>query len=316
MTDILANLGFALTVTGPIILVLALGIALKRWGIITEPFIDAGSRLVFNVTLPALLFITISRTHFAQAANLTPVIVGFGGTLVLFLLLEAVTAWAVQPPSERGVVVQGAYRSNMGIVGLAYTVNAYGDLGLAAASLYLGLLTVFYNVLAVITLNRSLNRQSTLRSTLAKIATNPLIIGILAGMPFAYFEVPLPHLLLQTGEYFAQMTLPLALLCTGASLSLNALRLESRNALIGTFGKVILSPLFLTGAALLAGLRGMDLGIVFLMSAAPTAAASYVMSRAMGGNATLAANIIVLSTIGSVIVSTLGIGWLRAGGLL
>lgn len=112
------------------------------------------------------------------------------------------------------------------------------------------------------------------------------------------------------------MTLPLALLCTGGSLSLAALHLESRNALLGTAGKVLLLPTVLTLSAYLVGLRGMDLGVVFLMSSAPTAASSYVMVRAMGGNAALAANIIVLSTIGSIVVTTLGLSWLRAGGMI
>ncbi len=316
MNDILDNLQFALSVTGPIMLVLLLGIALKRGGLITDAFIDVGSKLVFNVALPALLFITIAQTHFEQTANLNLVMAGLLGTLVFFLVMELIAAVTVHPSQDRGVVVQGGYRSNMGIIGLAYAVNAFGDVALAAASLYLALVTVLYNVLAVITLNRSLHRQATFGATLKKIALNPLIIGIFSALPFAYFEVPLPRLLLQTGEYFAQMTLPLALLCTGGSLSLASLRLESRNAMIGSVAKVIFSPLLLTLGALFAGLRGMDLGIVFLMSAAPTAASSYVMSRAMGGNATLAANIIVLSTIGSVIATTLGITWLRSAGLV
>lgn len=316
MSDILTNLGFAFTVTGPIMLVLAMGVLLARWGIINDAFIDAGSKLVFNVTLPALLFIIISQTHFEQTANLKLILIGVIGTLAAFLLMELFAARTVEPVQDRGVVVQGAFRSNMGVVGLAYAVNAYGDVALAASSLYLGLVTALYNVLAVITLNRSLNRHRSPWATLKGIARNPLIIGIVSALPFAYFEIPLPKLLLQTGEYFAQLALPLALLCTGGSLSLAALHMESRNALIGTLGKVLLSPLILTLTAYLAGFRGMELGIVFLMAAAPTAASSYPMTRAMGGNAPLAANVIVLSTIGSVVATTVGMSWLRALGLV
>lgn len=311
MGDLIPNLGFALAVTGPIMLVLALGVVLARWGILTDAFVDAGTKLVFNVTLPALLFIMVSQTRFEQTANIPLIVVGLVGTLTVFLIMEVIAALSVMPRQDRGVVVQGGYRSNMGIVGLAYCFNAYGELGLAAASLYLGLLTILYNILAVITLNRSLDRHGSILPVLKAITRNPLIIGILAALPFAYFDVRLPQLLLQTGEYFAQMTLPLALLCTGASLSLAALQGSSRNALIGTSGKVLVSPLVLTVAAFLSGLRGMELGIVFLMSAAPTASASYIMSRAMGGNAPLSANIIVLSTLGSVLVTSLGITWLR-----
>lgn len=316
MHELFTNLNFALGVTGPIVLVLGLGVLLARWQIITDAFIDAGSKLVFNVTLPALLFITISQTHFEQTANLALVALGLSGTLVVFLLAEVLAAVLIPSIPDRGVVVQGSFRSNMGIIGLAYCVNAYGEVALAAASLYLGMVTILYNILAVITLNRSLNRHRSLLPVIRDIARNPLIIGIVAALPVAYFDLHLPSPVLQTGAYFAQLTLPLALLCTGGSLSLRALHLESHNALIGTAGKVALSPLILTGAAYLAGLRGLDLGIVFLMSAAPTAASSYAMTRAMGGNAALAANIIVLSTLGSVITTSAAITGLRFLGLV
>ena len=316
MSGLFDNLGFALAVTAPIMLMLAMGVLLARWRIINDAFIDAGSRLAFNVLLPVLLFLIISKTRFEQTANLSLIVVGVGGTLLAFFVMELIAKRLVEPVRDRGVVVQGAFRANMGVIGLAYAVNAYGETALAASSLYLGLVTVLYNVLAVITLNRSLNRHRSPLSTLKSIARNPLIIGIVSALPFAYFETPLPQLIQQTGQYFAQMALPLALLCTGASLSLDTLHLESRNAMTGTLGKVLLSPALLTVTAYLAGLRGMELGIVFLMASAPTAASSYPMTRAMGGNAPLAANIIVLTTIGSVFFTTLGMTWLRSSGLL
>lgn len=315
MTDLASTVTFGLSVTGPIMLTLFMGALLASWGIITDAFIEAGSRLVFNVLLPVLLFIIVSKTRFEQTANLTLVVVGVVGTLVVFTLMELLGGRRSGPAANRGVTVQGAFRGNLGVVGLAYAVNAYGDVAMAAASLYLAVVTALYNVLAVITLDRAPGGASSLASRLTSIARNPLIIGIVAALPIAYFEVPVPAMLLQTGQYFAQMALPLALLCAGGSLSLAALHLESRDAMTATFGKVLLSPLTLGVAAYLAGLRGMELGIVFLMAAAPTAASSYPMARAMGGNAALAANIIVLTTIGSVLVTTLGMAWLRAAGL-
>jgi predicted permease len=315
MTGLLDSFGFAIAVTGPIVVMLVMGMLLARWRIINDAFIEAGSRLVFNVLLPVLLFLIVSKTRFEQTANLTLVAVGVLGTLLAFVVMEWIATRRVTTAQNRGVVVQGAFRANLGVIGLAYAVNAYGEIALAASSLYLALVTALYNVLAVITLNRSLNRHRSPLTALNAIVRNPLIIAIVAALPFAYLEVTLPDLLLRPGEYVAQMTLPLALLCAGGSLSLAAMRLESRDAVTATLGKALLSPLLLTGVGYLAGLRGMELGIVFLMASAPTAASSYPMARAMGGNATLAANIIVLTTIASVVTTTLGMLLLNAAGL-
>ena len=63
--------------------------------------------------------------------------------------------------------------------------------------------------------------------------------------------------------------------------------------------------------ALACGFRGIELGVIVLMASSPTAAASYMMTKAMGGNAPLAANIIVLTTLGSLITSSLTLFVLR-----
>lgn len=83
-----------------------------------------------------------------------------------------------------------------------------------------------------------------------------------------------------------------------------------------SLAKLLLVPLLLTSGAWLCGFRHVTLGVIFLLSATPTAAASYVMTRAMGGNATLAANIIAITTLGSFFTTALGLYFLRQWGLI
>lgn len=317
MSEFLASLAFSLNVTGPIFLILMLGVYLKRIGILTDAFVEAGSRLVFNVTLPALLFISVSKTHISESANFE--LIGLGALLSIstFLILEIFAYFTVKPTEDRGVVVQGAFRSNMGIIGLAYCANAYGEAGVAAASLYLGLITILFNILSVITLSRSLHKKGQgIMPILKGIAKNPLIIGILLALPVSYMEWKLPEVVLKSGEYFAQMTLPLALLCTGASLSFKSMRQDMHNTVSASLGKLIFIPLVFTAGGIWAGFSGIELGVLVLMSFAPTAAASYVMVRSMGGNSVLAANIIALTTVGSVLSTSIGIAIVKGAGLM
>lgn len=314
MSEFVATLEFSLSVTGPIFIILALGVWLMRIGLIDAAFVDSGSRLVFNVALPALLFISISQTRFERAANFELILFGAVATLIVFVVLEWLAGRVVEPPTDRGVVVQGGFRSNMGIVGLAYCVNAFGEPGLVAASLYLGLITILYNVLAVITLNRSLEANRSIGKLLKGILTNPLIIGIVLALPVSWAAIPMPDLLIKSGQYFADLTLPLALLCTGASLDFKRLREEMRNTVFTGFVKLIAVPVVFVLAGRAVGFQGIDMGVLLLMSGAPTAAASYVMVRAMGGNATLAANIIVLTTLGSIVTASVGITVLKSLG--
>ncbi len=317
MSNFFHILAFSFSVTGPIFVILALGVILKRVGMINDAFVEIGSRLVFNVTLPALLFISISKTHISESANFPLIAYGAAATLLAFFLSEWLARLLVFPAEDRGVVVQGVFRSNMGIIGLAYCANAYGEAGLVAASLYLGLITILFNILSVITLSRSLHQKSQgVAPILKNIAKNPLIIGILLALPVSWLQVPLPAVLLKSGEYFAQMTLPLALLCTGAALDFHSMRQDMAKTVGASVGKLVLIPALFAVGAIGLGFHGMDLGIVLLMAFAPTAAASYVMVKAMGGNAVLAANIIAMTTVGSLLTTSLGITLVKSIGLM
>ena len=85
---------------------------------------------------------------------------------------------------------------------------------------------------------------------------------------------------------------------------------------LATFGKLVAMPLVFTLGAWAAGFRAMELGVLMLMASSPSAAASYSMVRAMGGNATLAANIIALTTLGSLFTTSVGVSLLRGVGLM
>lgn len=311
---------FALEVTLPNVFMMLVGVILRRWHVIDDVFCDVASRVVFNVALPCLLFTSLATNHARLMDHQSLVIYGVLGTLVSFLLLELVALRLVKEPRERGIFVQGGFRANTGVLGLAYAASAYGNKGVAVGSMYLLVTVLLFNILSVITLTRSLQpgRGNTLFSVsmLRNIATNPLIIGLMCGSLYGATGWGLPTVIQKTGDSLSALALPLALLCTGASLNLRAVFGSSSVALYSSLAKVLFVPLFLTAGAWLVGLRGIGLGIIFMFSATPTAAGSYAMTRAMGGNATLAANIIALTTVGSFFTTAVGIFLLRHWGVM
>ena len=64
------------------------------------------------------------------------------------------------------------------------------------------------------------------------------------------------------------------------------------------------------------GFGGIQFGVLFMMSATPVAAASYVMVKAMGGNDVAAANIVGITTFGAMFVAALGLGLMKPLGWL
>src|SRR5690606_24357773 len=103
-------------------------------------------------------------------------------------------------------------------MGLALSYIMFGEAGLPAASLLLATMIPLFNVLSVIVLSLPHQQGLQLWTMLKSVLTNPLILGILLALPFSLLHWPIPELVLHTGNYLRDLTLPLALLAIGGSL--------------------------------------------------------------------------------------------------
>lgn len=312
-----SDFAFSLQITAPIFIIIGLGFLFKRIGWINNEFAGMGSALVFKVTLPCLLFVKLSKADFTHGLPLTLIGYAVLATTAVFLALEFFGTPMIRERSSRGVFVQGAFRSNMAIIGLAFCISAFGEHIVGIVSVYLAVLTVLFNVLSIITLSRHADTggQTRIVNFVSDIMRNPIVIAITLGVLVSVLDMPIPDIALHTGEYFARMTLPLALVCAGASIRLSELH-SSPTLYWASAMKLVFVPAVITGGGILVGLRGEELGVLYLLCACPTAIASYPMARTMHGNHYLAAAIIAVTSIGSIVFTTLGIFFLRYFGLI
>ncbi|WLG95066.1 AEC family transporter [Pseudomonas sp. Z1-29] len=303
-----------LNITAPVFAMLFLGTLLKRINWINDNFIYIASSLVFNVTMPALLFLGILHADLHAALQPDLLIYFSIATLASFAMAWGWAIWRC-PREDRGIYTQGAFRGNNGVIGLALAASMYGDYGISLGAILAALVILFYNTLSTIVLAvYSPVIKSDPWSICKSVISNPLIISVLAAAPFAYWQIGLPNWFETSARYLSQMTLPLALICIGGTLSLAALRKSGKMALSSSLVKMVGLPLVTTLGAWLWGFRGAELGILFLYFGSPTAAASFVMARAANGNHELAAAIIVITTLMAAITTNVGIFVLQWGG--
>ncbi len=306
--------GFAISVTGPIFIVVLLGFILRRRGTIDADFVLTASNLVYRFGIPAILFLAVYEGDDTGQSSPWLSVYLLAVTGVMLALAYAHARLTRIDPGSVKEFVQGVFRSNLAVVSLAFCANTYGDAGLAQAAVPMGILTILYNLLAVLILGVPSSRPGERRAlaSLRSVATNPLILALVAGFVCRAASLPLPGVIADAGRYFANMTLPLALFCIGASLDLSAMRAERGTMLAACTYKLVLTPLVFTLGALALGWRGQTLGIVFFFGAAPTAAASFIMVKAMRGNDKLAAGIVVFTTVACMATVTIGLFVLRA----
>lgn len=303
-----------LNITAPVFAMMFMGVLLRRINAINDSFIQTASALVFNVSMPALLFLGIYHADLEAAAKPSLLLYFTVATLASFGLAWLIAIWRC-PREDRGIYAQGGFRGNNAVIGLALAASLYGDHGISIGAVLAGLVILLYNSLSAVVLAvYSPTIKSDPWSILKSILRNPLIISVLVAGVLAYAKVGLPNWLLTSGDYLAQMTLPLALICIGGTLSMASLRVSGRLALSASLVKMVWLPLAATLGAWLCGFRGAELGVLFLYLASPTAASSYVMARAANGNHQLAASIIVITTLMAAVTTNIGIFILQWGG--
>ncbi len=294
----------------------ALGLVLRRIGWLDQQRVDRVSLWCFNLGLPLLLFLGAAQLDYREALSARYLWAGMAAAVLVVALAWAYGRFRGWEGSDFGVFVQAAFRSNLGIVGTALVLSAYGSRGLLLAALPVAVMTALYNVLAVWLLNRTHQRSSRPGAVAAGILRNPLIIGILLGSGVAVLPFELPQGLIALAGPFSAVFLPVMLVCVGASLSVASLRQSAGLSAEAVIWRLCIAPLVTLSLALALGVRGETLGALFLLTASPVASASFIMVLAVGGNGKLAANLIVLTTVLSPFSVTIGYFLLGFAGLL
>ena len=295
----------------PLLLMLAVGWLLGRLGLIKENVASNMNQLVFRVFLPVLLFNNIRMLNLDEAPGL-----GFSaycvlGVLGIFLLAQLIVPRFERDPRKVGVMVQGIFRSNFAILGVALMTAMYGQSGIAAVTLGLPLVIPLNNILAVIAL--SSGDKVNPRELVKNVVTNPLIIAAALGGVFLFLKLPLPGVLDNVCGQIANLASPVSLLVLGASLKWQGVRDNQNELIVTVLFKQLIIPVVMVGLAVLLGFHHEELGVMVILYGAPAAVSSYAMAEAMGGDGTLAASQLVLTTVFS--MGTL-FGLIYAGKLL
>ncbi|MBZ0198223.1 MAG: AEC family transporter [Ignavibacteriaceae bacterium] len=312
------NLIFTANLVAPVFLIVALGYFLRQLGMITDNFVKLSSKIVFSVSLPALIFIELAKIDLHQVFDIKMIVFIYVGTIISFLLIWLIAIPFVKEPKDRTVFIQGSFRGNYAIIGLALIFNLYGEGGLGKASIALAFTIPLYNILSIVALTVPLRKEKQLKlsGTIFEIIKNPLLLAVVAAVLFSSTGLKLPFIFNKTGGYLASLALPLALLGIGGFMSFNDVKEGLTKTLFSTIIKLVFIPLSATFIAYKLGFIGIDLGILFILFACPTAIASFIMAEAMGSNSKLAANILLITTLSSVITITIGLFILKQNGLI
>ena len=315
-----AHLIFSLNATMPVFLLMVLGIILRRIGVVDAAFASRLNMFVFCVALPVLLFRDISSVDLAQEWDARFVLDCALITLASIVFACAASVF-VKSRATRGEFIQGAYRSSVAILGVALMQNIYGS-SQAAAMMIIGVVPL-YNAAAVAILavcaddSRAKRKgaRAMLLGVTRDIVTNPIIVGIAAGLLWAALRLPMPEAAGKAVDAIAGLATPLGLVAMGAMADFRRMREEAGASLGASVIKLFgLCVVFLPVCVAL-GYRGEELMALLFMLGSATTVSSFVMARNMGYEGAVSSAIVMITTLGSVFSLTVWIYLLRCLGL-
>ena len=303
------NLIFSLNATLPIFFTMLLGSFFKRVGLIDEAFSAKMNKFAFAVALPALLFQDISAVDIRESWNGGVVLFCFIAT---FLSITGVTvlSFFVVKREERGEFVQGAYRSSAAILGIAFIQNIYGNSG-QAPLMIIGSVPL-YNIMAVVVLSffkpgQNGMDKALLKKTLIGIITNPIIIGIAAGLLWSALKLPMPVILHKAVSSIGGVATPMGLMAMGATFDIKKAFGKIKPTVIAAFIKLVGFVAVFMPFAVVIGFRREKLIAILVMLGSATTVSSYVMAKNMGHEGVVSSSVVMLTTMCSAFTLT---GWL------
>nr|WP_217345538.1 AEC family transporter [Noviherbaspirillum sp. L7-7A]MBV0879832.1 AEC family transporter [Noviherbaspirillum sp. L7-7A] len=263
---------------------------ITRWG---SEFWAGLEKMVYYVLFPALLFYSTSRTPLDFSAT---------GRLIqaaLLLVLGGIAmGWLARPlfkvgPMSFESALQTAFRFNS-YMALAIAYRLGGENGTSMMALIIGFAVPLCNMAAVHAL---VHKSGGLARELAK---NPLLLATGSGVLFNLSGLPMPEVAGVLLSRMGNASIALGLILVGAGLRLSGLSEGKAMSTYFIAVKLLAMPALAMLLGRLFGLPWLQLQILVMFGALPTASSAYVLAARLGGNAPLVAFIISAGTLVSI----------------
>ena len=309
----------------PIMLLILFGFLLRRKGFLSDEFVRIGNRLAFHYLLPTKLFLNAYKIEKFSDIPWRLALFALVMMTVIFALGCITTPLATKYPKRKGVLLQSTFRSNTAIIGISLAGILGGEQAATVSAILTAICLPLMNILGVVSLSmyiRSEGERKGVKQLLRDVVTNPLIIGIVLGfgcllirsLEEKVFGRVVFSLSGNLSFFYSALTQlgsiasPFALVVLGGQFSFSEAGNMHREILVGTVWRNVIAPIIALGSAyLLSTYTGLltctpaDYPALIALFATPVAVSSAVMAGQMGSDGQLATQLVVWTSIASVV---------------
>lgn len=281
----------------PVFSLIALGAVLRRLKLLSPEGWSSLERLTYFVLFPPLMFMSIVEGRFAGGEALWLGLTLAATVATMGALMLTARPLLAKDGAQFSSVFQAGIRWN-GYVTLGVLAGLYGDEGVALSAVGFATLVPMNNVMSVLVLTRYAGSEpAPLKRVVMSIITNPLIISTLVAIILVSAGVRVSPPVGETLNLLGDATVSLGLICVGAALDLSSMRSAKWPLVAGASLRLLVMPAVTAGLAYTIGLSSMVFQVAIICASAPVATSAYILSRQLGGDSKLMANLITLTTI-------------------
>lgn len=290
-----------LSTTSAIFLLMLIGYAARKTKVLRSEDVSVVNSILIYITYPAFIFVNTHDNPFLPEMAVAPavglvseiIVLGLAYLAARLMKLDRTTTAVLLLVSAFGntgflgyPVVHAAFSGDRHAVLTAVMFDSFGmsfwlyTVGVAIATTFAGAKFDWKNMLGF------------LRTPILPMVVLALILR----------TTPIPSWILQTLEYAASATVPLAMISIGMSLSTKSIGKYPWQILVATLLKMAVLPALMFLLLPMAGVGGVVRQTVILQSALPAAVFTGVVAERFGGNYEFAAGAIFAMTIISLLV--------------
>ena len=300
----------------PVFGLILAGYLCRRSGALGAAAASELNRFVVWLCLPALLFKATATASWAEIWHPGFVATFSLSTIAVFLVVLVWRLRTARPLVDASIDGLSAAYANTGYIGIPLCVLVLGDEGLVPALVATLIVVCVLFAIAVVLVEVGLQAESSVRDAVGKVlwalARNPLVVAPVAGMLWAIsgFSIPQPAAKFLT--LLGDATIPCALVSLGAFLTQEHASNSRRTAAMLTIAKLLVQPVVtIILAVYVFALPPLWAKAAVMLSALPTGTGPFMLAEFYRREASVVADTILYSTLGSLVTLTLCLFWIH-----
>tara|TARA_R110002012_G_scaffold146418_3_gene304681 strand:- start:872 stop:1810 length:939 start_codon:yes stop_codon:yes gene_type:complete len=273
-----------------------------RFGLFPETAVDGLSKFVFTFAIPPMLFHTMSRQALPDPIEWEFLISFFGAGYAVWVLGMLLSVWVFRRDFAHASLagMTGAF-GNTVLLGIPLILTTFGDAGTLPVFLIIAFHSWQWFAIVTVLVEAGRGEKGALANVpwaIAKsLVTNPILIGLMLGLAWNMFDLPLPQPIVDITGFLGRAALPCAVFAMGASLARYRISGAIWEALAGSALKLIAFPAITYAiATYIFAIDPLWRDIAVIMAALPVGVNVYLFADRYEAGAPAAATSMLIST--------------------